>query len=194
MLLSFCRRTGFWWWLFVTCWIYVKLRKGKTTKLLLQVISCKGPCCVLTGVLWIYFCNCSFYDFKISCSGMIRNSQYWRSLLNPYTIQVLIDIRVEPAVLFLFQFIASSQFLTISLMLWMAGMLSGSTHDFWGLIGNFWKQLSTSCLSSCMKHIQEFRFDLLYSSMSHPSVLSRPRFMILLEVLFCINCHLMLLV
>lgn len=42
---SFCRRTGFWWWLFVTCWIYVKLRKGKITKQLLQVISCKASCC-----------------------------------------------------------------------------------------------------------------------------------------------------
>ena len=40
----------------------------------------------------------------------------------------------------------------------LTGTLLGSTQDFWGLTGNFWKQLSINCSSSCMKHTQEFRF------------------------------------
>jgi len=37
----FFRKTGFWWWSFVICWIYVKLPREKTIKPLLQATSCK---------------------------------------------------------------------------------------------------------------------------------------------------------
>ena len=40
----FPRKIDFWWWLFVTCWIYVRLPREKTIKLSLLATLCKfGP-------------------------------------------------------------------------------------------------------------------------------------------------------